>query len=124
MAEAQILRGKTALVTGSSHGMGKAAALLLAQDGASVVIMGRREDVLQRALDDLRAQAPGARIDAVVGDAADEASARGALDKAYALESRARTMSAPTATALGERGTFPETSLRSQIVILETRADA
>ena len=88
MADAKVLSGKSALVTGASSGMGRAAARMLAQDGASVVIMGRREDVLQRALEELRAQAPGARIEAFVGDAADEAAARAALDKACSSEDR------------------------------------
>jgi NAD(P)-dependent dehydrogenase (short-subunit alcohol dehydrogenase family) len=88
MAETRVLSGRTALVTGSSHGMGKATARLLAQDGATVVIMGRREDKLQQALEELRAQAPDARIEAVVGDAAEESSARAALDKAYGVAER------------------------------------
>lgn len=88
MTDAKVLAGRTALVTGASSGMGKATARLLAQDGASVVIMGRREDMLQRALDELRAQAPGSRIEAVVGDAAAAPSARAALEKAHALTGR------------------------------------
>jgi NAD(P)-dependent dehydrogenase (short-subunit alcohol dehydrogenase family) len=88
MADTKVLVGRTALVTGASSGMGKATARLLAQDGASVVIMGRREAVLRRALEELRAQAPGARIEAVVGDAAAELSAKAALEKAHALAGR------------------------------------
>lgn len=83
-----ILEGKTALVTGASHGMGKASARLLAQDGASVVIMGRRQAMLESALADLRAAAPHARIEGVLGDAGDEASARAALTKAHGLAGR------------------------------------
>jgi NAD(P)-dependent dehydrogenase (short-subunit alcohol dehydrogenase family) len=88
MAQAKVLEGKTALVTGSSHGMGKASARLLAADGAAVVIMGRRERLLDEALGELRAQVPGARIEAFVGDAADEATARAALAKAHGLADR------------------------------------
>lgn len=82
------LEGKTALVTGSSHGMGKASARLLAQDGATVVITGRREQMVQQALQELRSDAPEARIEAYVGDATDVASARAALEKAHSLEGR------------------------------------
>ena len=86
--ESGILEGKTALVTGASSGMGKAVARMLAQDGATVVVMGRREDVLTGALHELRGEFPGARIESHVGDAGDQASARGALAFAHALAGR------------------------------------
>src|SRR5262245_12314503 len=38
-----ILKGKTALVTGSTSGIGKAIAALFAQNGATVLITGRDE---------------------------------------------------------------------------------
>jgi len=88
MTDSRPLSGKTALVTGASHGMGKATARMLAQDGANVVIMGRREELLRSALEDLRAQAPDARIESVVGDAGDEGMAREALATAHGLEGR------------------------------------
>lgn len=82
------LDGKTALVTGGSSGMGKASASMLAQDGATVCIMGRREDVLAKALGELREMVPSARIESFVGDAGEESSARAALVKAHALQGR------------------------------------
>jgi NAD(P)-dependent dehydrogenase (short-subunit alcohol dehydrogenase family) len=64
------LTGKTALVTGSSAGIGRAIAQELAAAGARVVINGRREATVQAALQALRAQLPGASFQAVAADVA------------------------------------------------------
>ncbi len=85
---AKALEGKTALVTGASQGIGLASARALAQDGAAVVIMGRREDALAKARDQLRGEVPGAQIEMVVGDATDEATVKSALAFAHGLNGR------------------------------------
>lgn len=49
------LKGKTALVTGGSRGLGKATALALAKEGVNVGITGRNESKLQETVAELKA---------------------------------------------------------------------
>ena len=48
------LRGKVAVVTGASEGIGKAAAFSLAQEGARVAICARRPELLEAAAQEIR----------------------------------------------------------------------
>jgi short-subunit dehydrogenase len=63
------LRGRTALVTGASGGIGRQIARRLARDGVNVVISGRREEVLAELVTDLRGQ--GVSAEAVPADLGD-----------------------------------------------------
>jgi NAD(P)-dependent dehydrogenase (short-subunit alcohol dehydrogenase family) len=83
-----ILKGKTALVTGASQGIGLAIARALAEDGATVVITGRRKDELARARDELAAQVPGARIEMFAGDSCRENQVKAALAFTHGLVGR------------------------------------
>lgn len=82
------LEGKTAFVTGASSGIGKSSARMLAEDGAAVLIMGRREDALEAARDEILASATGARIEIHAGDATEESDVRAALAKAHSIAGR------------------------------------
>ena len=62
------LTGKTAIVTGSTEGIGEACAAGLAAAGASVVLNGRKEGTLEAKLAELRAAMPEADIRAVAAD--------------------------------------------------------
>lgn len=62
------LQGKRALVTGSTLGIGFAAALGLAREGAQVVVNGRTQARVDQAADQIRAQVPGAVVTAVAAD--------------------------------------------------------
>jgi NAD(P)-dependent dehydrogenase (short-subunit alcohol dehydrogenase family) len=64
------LTGRTALVTGSSAGIGRAIARGLAAAGARVSVNGRREAGVQKAVSELRAELPAAAIQGVAADVA------------------------------------------------------
>ena len=53
--------GKVALVTGAGSGIARAAALALLREGYSVVLTGRRQDMLEQTLSQAGPHAEGAR---------------------------------------------------------------
>ena len=64
------LSGKTALVTGSTAGIGFAIAKGLAASGAEVVLNGRAQDRVDAALIRLQQAVPAARLHGIAGDVA------------------------------------------------------
>ncbi len=64
-----MLKGKVALVTASSRGLGRATARVLAQEGADVVICARNQQTLEETSEQISAET-GARVLPVVADLA------------------------------------------------------
>ena len=64
------LRGKRALVTGGSRGIGRAIGLSLLREGASLAFCGRSADGVREAEAALREAVPGASVTGLVADVA------------------------------------------------------
>lgn len=80
------LQGKTALVTGSSKGIGEALARTLAREGAFVVVHGRDAGLAARVAGEIAAQ--GGRAAFVTGDLTDDDAVRRLVDDAQARAGR------------------------------------
>lgn len=73
------LKGKTALVTGSTGGIGLAVALGLARDGAHVIINGRTEARCTKAREQILQAVPGAQVSTVAADLSTAAGAEAVI---------------------------------------------
>lgn len=71
------LQNKVAIITGASSGIGKAAACLFAQEGASLVLVARRKSELEELV--ARISASGGKAVAVAGDVRHEETAGAAV---------------------------------------------
>jgi 3-oxoacyl-[acyl-carrier protein] reductase len=80
------LRGKAALVTGSSRGLGRAAALELAREGCRVCLCARGKEALEAAAEAVRAL--GGEAAAVVADVTTDDDARAVVDATLAAFGR------------------------------------
>ena len=61
------IRGKTALLSGASRGLGRACAFALASEGVDVTIVARKREPLERTAAEIRA-ATGVKVTPVAGD--------------------------------------------------------
>lgn len=77
------LTGRSALVTGSSSGIGEGIAIRLAEEGASVIIHGRNQKRAEAVAEHIRSG--GGKAETVIGDLTDAAETTAFLDRVVAL---------------------------------------
>ena len=66
------IKGKYALITGSSQGIGLATAKKLAEEGANIIINGRDEKKLQEVCQDLQKKYPNVEVKAITANLEDK----------------------------------------------------
>ena len=62
------LKGKTALITGSTSGIGKAIAISLAAEGANIIINGRHQEKINQTIEAVHSEYPEASVDFIIAD--------------------------------------------------------
>ncbi|NUO61607.1 MAG: SDR family oxidoreductase [Hamadaea sp.] len=80
------LEGKVAVITGATSGIGEAMARRYAEEGADLVVNGRRTDRGEALAAELRRD--GTRVEVVTGDAADAGTATAIAERARAVYGR------------------------------------
>jgi NAD(P)-dependent dehydrogenase (short-subunit alcohol dehydrogenase family) len=76
------LKGKTALVSRSSEGIGKGIAMMLAKEGVDVAICARRMEPLQKTADEI-SYATGRKIIPITAELTKDADAEGFIEQAH-----------------------------------------
>ena len=76
------LANRVAIVTGGSEGIGKAAAISLAQEGANVIVIARTQSKLTTALEEIRSTGVG-EAESISCDVTDKEAVNAAFDQIY-----------------------------------------
>ena len=75
------LKGKKVLVTGSTSGIGKAIAMSLVAEGATVLINGRREEKVNQTIKEIQVKYPDAILHSAVADLGTEQGCQKVIEK-------------------------------------------
>ncbi len=113
------LRGRVVAVTGSTSGLGRAAAEQLARDGATVVVLGRDAAKSARVADELRDSTGNQEISSIVVDMADREMVHRAADRLLADYERLDVLIHNAGALSAERTMGPdgvELTVASQVV--------
>lgn len=111
------LKGKVALITGASSGIGMAAARLFAQEGASLVLAARRKERLDALVDEIESE--GGSATALAGNVVDEAYANALVEQAM-LEFGGLDIAFNNAGVLGDIVPTPSVSQQQWRDVLDT----
>ncbi|EJZ21843.1 SDR family oxidoreductase [Rhizobium sp. Pop5] len=112
-----LLNNKIAIVTGASSGIGRAAAKVFAQQGAKLVINGRRREALDAVVAEIEAE--GGQAVAISGDVRDEALQAQLVETAVSRFGRL-DIAFNNAGGLGEMGPVSGLSLEGWRETIET----
>jgi 3-oxoacyl-[acyl-carrier protein] reductase len=107
------LNGKTALVTGSSKGIGEAVARKLAQEKAIVIVHGRDRALADKVAGEIIAS--GGRAHAVTGDLTDDDAVRRLVDEAERLAGRIDIVVNNAGGSGGSKETWSDTTPASWV---------
>ncbi|MFH1516222.1 MAG: SDR family oxidoreductase [bacterium] len=110
------LDGKVALVTGAASGIGRAIAVLFAKEGATVAIMGRRENILEDLISEIMRKGGDGLV--VSGDVSDPETCNDICNRVFKAYGAFHIL--VNNAAVLERGTCVETSDASWHRMVET----
>lgn len=82
------LKDKIAVVTGGSRGIGRATAQAFLNEGATVIITASRPETAQKAVDEIKAENPNAKIEGISPDLTSEKAMREAYAQIHAKYGR------------------------------------
>src|SRR4029078_1956845 len=94
------LKGKTALITGGSEGIGKGIALALAKEGVDIAICARRKEPLEAAPGEI-AKATGRKIVAIPADLRKDKDAKNFVEQGHKALGRVDIMVNNAGSAAG-----------------------